>query len=161
MNYWVNWGPLCESHLVISLFHVGKHSSTTVLSTSLLIIFILWWDELFFIYSLKKKQQNPPQTTVHWQAALNISYETNICDNTRVGGNVICRYYDANNRFKFCLSQDPMGALLWVKKIEKGQAPLSWPQRVNNYFKRHGVLTFNKRASAHKQSSSIQVFRSP
>lgn len=74
---------------------------------------------------------------------------------------MIFRYYYANNRFKFCLSQDSVGALLWVKKIQKGQAPLSWPQRVNNYFKRHGVLTFNKRASACKPYSSIQVFRSP
>lgn len=37
-------------------------------------------------------------------------------------GEVIFGYCDANNRFKFYLSQDPVGALLWVKKIDKGQA---------------------------------------
>lgn len=74
---------------------------------------------------------------------------------------MIFGYYDANSRFEFWLSEDPMGALLRVKKTEKGQAPLSWPQRVNNSFKRHGVLASNKRAAARKQYSSIQVFRSP
>lgn len=37
-----------------------------------------------------------------------------------------------------------MGALLWVRKTEKGQAPLSWPQRVNNCFNHCGVVTWRR-----------------